>query len=502
VINWKIRYATILERYPELFHPERRILEVGSGNEGLARYVTRDVVGVDRVFAGSVNRHLAPVRGSVLGLPFADGGFDDVLCVDTLEHLPRGDRLRAVRELLRVARKRVIISGPAGAYAAWGDMAFLHEMSQRRGSTPGWLQEHVQHGIPSLPELLELLVATERVFTVQANEGVIQHYSGLFADNHPFMAMFLEMHEEKFPLDAPLQRARGDAPYSYLVTIDTAARVAAPTEPPPQPEGAVPLPAQPGRTALFAVGHRLDRMPEIRGVRRMLAGAASHEAELGPDMLRDDAGDTIADRNATFSEMTAIYSVWKNVTGLDCVGFCHYRRFFDFRQPAWPSPRETRLRSPHEVQSHEAHFVDRAVIDRVLKEGAIVVTRTTNERVANAEQYMMAHVADHYLAMVNYVLTHYRRLARQVIAHVGDHGFCGNNMFVMRWSDFDRLCEFWFDCLFALDREIGDKPEGYQHRVLAFLSERIFDIHVRWLRDSGRRVLEYPLFFLEDPAFG
>jgi hypothetical protein len=37
--------------------------------------------------------------------------------------------------------------------------------------------------------------------------------------------------------------------------------------------------------------------------------------------------------------------------------------------------------------------------------------------------------------------------------------------------------------------------------VLAFLSERIFDIYVRWLRDSGRRVLEYPLFFLEESAF-
>jgi hypothetical protein len=37
--------------------------------------------------------------------------------------------------------------------------------------------------------------------------------------------------------------------------------------------------------------------------------------------------------------------------------------------------------------------------------------------------------------------------------------------------------------------------------VLAFLSERIFDIHIRWLRDSGRRTAEYPIFFLEDSVF-
>jgi hypothetical protein len=241
-------------------------------------------------------------------------------------------------------------------------------------------------------------------------------------------------------------------------------------------------------------------MPEISGIRRIIAGAGCARPALGSDILDDASGDSIAHRNPDFSEMTAIYWVWKNIADLTGIGFCHYRRYFDFRKSAPKVARETRLCSPQELTSHRTAFVDRSVIAQTLEDGAIIVTRTTKEGVANAEQYMTAHVPDDYLAMVNYVLARHRHLAAQVVAHARDDGFYGNNMFLMRWTDFDQLCRFWFDCLFALDGKITSRSVGYQRRTLAFLSERLFDIYVRGLRDAGRRVVEYPLFFVEPPA--
>ena len=500
MINWKLRYAALFELEPPLADPSRRILEVGSGSEGIARYLKRGVVGVDRAFDGPVSRWLHAVRGSALSLPFADRAFDDVICVDTLEHLDRGDRPRAIVELLRVAGSRVIISGPIGGFAEWGDASYAEHIARRRRALPGWLQQHMVHGIPSLGDMLEALVGCGHPFTVRVNEGVIQHYSALFADNYRFMARFHGIHEQKFALEPPLVRADGDVPYSYLIAID----VAAVPKPREAPEVAAPqavAPLRPRRAQIFAVGHRLDRMPAIPGVQRILAGAGgSSRPAAGSDIVCDDGGDSIAHRNADFSEMTAIYWVWKNIRGLDGVGFCHYRRYFDFRADAPASRRDTRLATPQDVASHRAHFVDPALIARTLETGAILVTRTTDERMANAEQYMVTHVPGHYLAMMNHLLANYPHLARPLIAHVRDDGFYGNNMLVMRWADFDRLCRFWFECLFALDRQIGVRPGGYQRRVLAFLSERLLDIHVRWLRDSGRQVIEYPLFFLEEPA--
>ena len=504
MINWKVRYGMLLERHPELFDPDRRILEVGSGSEGIARHLQRPVVGVDRVFVGPVSRHLAAVCGSVLALPFPAGAFDDVVCVDTLEHLREGDRLHAIRELVRIAGKRVIISGPAGAFATSGDAAYAEHITRAGGTVPLWLAEHLRHRIPGLGDLLEMLLTVGHPFAVHVNEGVIQHYAGLFADDYPFMARYLRIHDDKFPAETPLRAARGDVPYSYLFTIDTTSTRSMPairstTDPAGAQRSRAAL--QPERIGLFAVGHRTDRMPAIPGIRRILAGTGTPESGTHPDILRDDAGDTIAERNPEYSEMTAIYWLWKNVTDLDAVGFCHYRRYFDFRKSVWQPERETPLRSLRDVRRHESHFIDTAAIAKHLDDGAIIVARPLAEGVANAEQYMGAHIPEHYLAMVNYVVAHHPHLGPQVVAQTRANQLYGNNMFIMSWADFDGLCRFWFDCLFGLEQQLGPQAAGYQRRTPGFLAERIFDIHVRWLLDSGRRLVEYPIFFLKDSAF-
>src|SRR5437773_7794299 len=95
-----------------------RILDVGSGNAGLAHFLQAPVVSVDVQFSKTEftarGAKRIPVRGSAASLPFRDRSFDAVVCMDTLEHLPRFVRGAAVQEIFRVARNLVVVGAPFG----------------------------------------------------------------------------------------------------------------------------------------------------------------------------------------------------------------------------------------------------------------------------------------------------------------------------------------------------------------------------------------------------
>lgn len=48
----------------------------------------------------------------------------------------------------------------------------------------------------------------------------------------------------------------------------------------------------------------------------------------GTSELTDNIGDNISNRNRDYSEATALYWIWKNTSGQEYVGLCHYRRWF------------------------------------------------------------------------------------------------------------------------------------------------------------------------------
>lgn len=98
---------------------------------------------------------LGIVRGDALALPFADDAFDVVLSTLTLHHLEHSRAVKAVAEMARVARRRLLVNDlhrhpvnyALAALLSWtlwrGDRLTRHDgpVSVLRSFTPGELRE-------------------------------------------------------------------------------------------------------------------------------------------------------------------------------------------------------------------------------------------------------------------------------------------------------------------------------------------------------------------------
>lgn len=181
MINQLIRYEPALRMIASSGFD--KICEIGSGQNGICKFLDQKIVGVDINFKdyqdqGEIRIHsnLRPVFGDILaGTGFRDKEFDLVICVDMLEHIPKLDRQRAIQEILRIG-KHAYIALPEGQPALACDR-WLADFLVRRGRTPPeWLFEHLDHDFPEAFEVGHILNAIpDVVYTTSVNDNVAFH---------------------------------------------------------------------------------------------------------------------------------------------------------------------------------------------------------------------------------------------------------------------------------------------------------------------------------------
>ncbi len=150
MINWAIRYSPIVQ-WLRLCKPAR-VLDVGSGPEGLAMFWRGPVFGVELGYKRRPLHHAT--IASATALPFADRAFPVVVSSDLLEHVPPAQRRAAVSEMARVAGT-LLLTFPSGAAAtrAYQRMAVHYP----RGSA--WLADHLDYGLPAADQVAAWLTS-------------------------------------------------------------------------------------------------------------------------------------------------------------------------------------------------------------------------------------------------------------------------------------------------------------------------------------------------------
>ena len=222
----------------------------------------------------------------------------------------------------------------------------------------------------------------------------------------------------------------------------------------------------------------------------------------------DDSGDNISSRNRFYSELTGIYWIWKN-TSHDVVGTCHYRRFFT----AKPEPTVYKLKRlfyyPLGIYKKRTGLIYTNNIrfwqKRILTEDEVSALMNRYDAVLPQARQLKYPVRTHYkryhsesdLAILESIISEnypdYLSSFNQVL---NGKKLFANNMFVLKDTDFQELMGWLFDILFEFEKRTTlENYEGYQKRVLGFISERLITV---WFKKKNLNYIELPVIYFKN----
>ena len=175
-------------------------------------------------------------------------------------------------------------------------------------------------------------------------------------------------------------------------------------------------------------------------------GAALTEKRISENVLTDDTGENISLRNKQFCELTALYWLWKNATE-DVVGLVHYRRHFIL-----PDDWEMRM--------------EEAGIDVILPL-PLYVTPSVEEN------YKKRHDPSDWEFMIQYLKERYPEDYEDAKKVFSGNLYSPCNMFIMKKSVLNELCQWMFPILEEVALHGGQKENAYFNRYPGFISERL-----------------------------
>ena len=165
----KLRYLPVVSILKKSEMAKRaKILEIGSGSFGIVPYLKRKIDGLDYDFSGPQTDLLNRIYGTADKLPFRRNSYDIVIAVDVLEHIPNERREKSIYEMLRVARRMVVLVVPSSEKSMQQDQSLQKRWNKLFKYENQFLEEHVRYGLPKIDEVLVAIDRSLRNLTKKA----------------------------------------------------------------------------------------------------------------------------------------------------------------------------------------------------------------------------------------------------------------------------------------------------------------------------------------------
>lgn len=217
-------------------------------------------------------------------------------------------------------------------------------------------------------------------------------------------------------------------------------------------------------------------------------GKALSSKDLG--FPGDDTKQNISKKNPNYCELTGLYWAWKNniFSESEYIGFCHYRRYFvtDVQEPSLFAKIIKKVNrkvngkviSKFSLDNEIKNFhkwLDKQDFD-VLLPYPIRYNKTIRK------QYSENHYGEH-LDIIRDIIEEKTPEILDSFDYIMDQNELSfANMFIMRKKYFDEYMKWLFDILFDFEKKIEIPKDPYQARIFGFLSERLLNVYVHYIR--------------------
>lgn len=125
------------------------VLDVGGELNHLSQFVKAKKIIVANLSSGDVI-----IKKDKL--PFIDNSFDVVCAIDVLEHIEKKERLKFLKNLINVAKTKVILSFPIASPAHLTHEQEIQRQLTKKGIDVQYLKEHLKYGLPTVEEIKKL----------------------------------------------------------------------------------------------------------------------------------------------------------------------------------------------------------------------------------------------------------------------------------------------------------------------------------------------------------
>lgn len=130
----------------EFITDDETVLDVGGELNHLSQFINPKKIVVANLDTGDVIINKDE-------LPFKKNSFDIVCAIDVLEHIPKIQRENFIKNLILIARKKVLVSFPLGTMEHISYEKQMHDYLRKKGVNVAYLKEHIKYGLPQKEDL-------------------------------------------------------------------------------------------------------------------------------------------------------------------------------------------------------------------------------------------------------------------------------------------------------------------------------------------------------------